>query len=174
MTIITYANNTLWADTMGIENVGHSDVFNSSPKIFRSPCNRFAYGTSGTVLSGNQTQRMLNLFTMYLNLYYVEDQVPMIPNKIYDDNKATLGETILITKTDLWVITAATGMSMHTDLGSCISLGSGSEYFTAAIILGKTVKQAMQSAMDNSPSCGGELMTITQKSLKPFKIVGAK
>ena len=174
MTIIVYSDKTLYADSLGIENVGHTDIFSAKLKIFRSPCNRFAYGVAGLLLSGNMQRKLHDLLLANLTMYYTRGKGALIPNKTYDDHKSIFGETIIITKTDLWVITSASAMSMHTDLNNYVGMGSGVEYFTAAKLLGKTTRQALQLTIDNCCSCGGPISAIPMKSLKPFKMVVAK
>lgn len=170
MSIIAFCEKTLFSDTKGIVNKGHIVVFNCAPKIFRSNCNRFAYGKVGVKMSGAKHDIFIQNVEAELISFYAEKRLEAFGSEFCKNNSFFLENFIIITRDRVWcAVNDAPLFDYPND--DYVALGSGSAMFVAGMLLGKTGKQSIQLTIDNCASCGGTVEQITQKSLKPFKIV---
>lgn len=170
MSIIAFYKNTLLADTKGIVNKGHVVNFDNAPKIFRSECNRFAYGKVGVKMAGIKHDLFIKEIESALISFYAEGRDHAFDNEFCKKHSYYIENMIVMSKDRIWCSVEDANLFDY-PIGDYLSLGSGSSMFRAAVVLGKTGRQALEFTINNCFSCGGEVEEITQKSLKPFKIL---
>lgn len=175
MTTILWVNNDgLYSDqryvtTVDAENMGIFTNNNPNGKIRLSKCKTFMYGCTGQfALTNPEDVEMLLRNWLADNMNNIT--TAKLP-KVSDDNELIHGHLLLIAKDITWILREGDGASrLDAELFPFHAIGSGGLHAKAAMRITGDPQLAMNFAIANDPSSGGNVVRIGLDKLLPFDV----